>query len=75
MGKLVNKPTPGCVYQHYKGGYYYCIGFALNENTESDLVLYRKIGTEKVFARPVMQFLQKGKTGKARFRLIEKLNQ
>ncbi len=77
MGELIEEGLvkAGCTYQHYKGQYYYVIGFALHENTQETLVLYRKMGAKNVFARPVKQFLEVGKKNIPRFRLIEKLNQ
>ena len=71
MGELVKR---GCTYKHYKGSFYYVIGFAMHENTQETLVLYKRMGKEQVFARPVEQFLQKGKSGRPRFTLVEKLN-
>ncbi len=72
MGELVKA---GCTYKHYKGNFYYVIGFAKHENTQETLVLYRRMGDSSVFARPVDQFLQVGKQGVPRFKLVEKLNQ
>jgi len=50
------KPQVNAVYRHYKGGIYLVVGHALHTETEEDLVLYVRLGTQRVFARPREMF-------------------
>ena len=44
------------VYTHYKGGIYLVIGTALHTEDEEELVLYTRVGQDRVFARPLVMF-------------------
>jgi len=44
------------VYTHYKGASYLVLGTALHTESNEELVLYSRVGEERVFARPVAMF-------------------
>ena len=58
MNKKVNKNSK---WIHFKGGIYIVKDFALNTETEEEMVLYYKENdeSEKLFARPMSMFLSK----------------
>lgn len=49
-----------CVYKHFKGNLYRVLAVALNTETEEQMVVYQDVvNTDKVFARPLDNFLSK----------------
>ena len=52
-------PCAGDVYRHFKGDYYVIVGVAMNTETEEYLVIYKKEGDFKLWARPLDMFLSK----------------
>jgi hypothetical protein len=52
-------------YRHFKGGLYKLLGVALHSETKEKLAIYKRIGTNKLWARPLKMFMevveQKGK--------------
>lgn len=62
----------GRIYKHFKGNYYIVLGFALNTETEEQMVIYKALyGEGQVFARPLTSFTEKveGKSQEHRFEL------
>ena len=62
----------GRIYKHFKGNYYIVLGFALNTETEEQMVIYKALyGEGQVFARPLISFTEKveGKSQEHRFEL------
>ena len=50
----------GRIYKHFKGNYYIVLGFALNTETEEQMVIYKALyGEGQVFARPLTSFTEK----------------
>jgi len=45
-------------YKHYKGGEYEVIGIAKHSETGEDLVVYKKLSTGEMWARPKKMFLE-----------------
>lgn len=49
-----------CVYRHFKGNLYRVLAVALNTETEEQMVVYQDVvNTDKVFVRPLDNFLSK----------------
>ena len=64
----------GRIYKHYKGNYYIVDDFALNTETEEQMVIYKALyGDGQTFARPLSSFTEKveGKNQEHRFELQE----
>lgn len=57
-------------YRHYKGGEYEVLDSARHEGTEQHLVLYRKVGTTLIWARPFVDFHCEIGPGIRRFKMI-----
>nr|DAU27286.1 MAG TPA: Protein of unknown function (DUF1653) [Caudoviricetes sp.] len=49
------------VYRHYKGGDYSLLGVAKLESDLTEMAIYRKIGTDDVYVRPLSEFNKKFK--------------
>lgn len=48
------------VYRHFKGDYYFVVGFAIHSETREKLVLYRSLyGNGELYARPYDMFASK----------------
>lgn len=48
------------VYRHFKGDYYFVVGFAIHSETREKLVLYRALyGNGELYARPYDMFASK----------------
>ena len=48
------------VYRHFKGDYYFVVGFATHSETKEKLVLYRALyGDGSLYARPYDMFASK----------------
>lgn len=47
---------PGCRYVHKKGGEYIVLSIAEHSETGENLVVYRRIRDQKIFARPKAMF-------------------
>jgi hypothetical protein len=60
MIRVINKTrsiaTKG-VYQHFKGGMYMVEGLAKHSEDGTDLVIYRSLKTNEVWARPLSMFM------------------
>ncbi|MDQ0188860.1 DUF1653 domain-containing protein [Alicyclobacillus cycloheptanicus] len=54
-------------YRHFKGAVYEVIGEALHSETEERLVLYRRVGSEQIWARPYDMFHGIHESGVKRF--------
>lgn len=49
-----------CVYRHFKGNLYRVLAVAFNTETEEQMVAYQDVvNTDKVFVRPLDNFLSK----------------
>lgn len=54
------------VYRHFKGDYYFVVGFATHSETKEKLVLYRALyGSGELYARPYDMFA--GEVDKAKY--------
>jgi len=53
ISSVVNYPTIGQRYTHYKGGVYQVVSLAKHSETNEDLVIYKSIGFGSVHARPL----------------------
>ncbi len=57
--------TPGTVYKHFKGKYYYVLGLSKNSESLEDYVVYKalydddRFGDEALWVRPLNSFLEK----------------
>ena len=49
------------IYRHYKGGDYTLLGLAKLESDLTDMAIYKKLGTDEVFVRPLSEFKEKFK--------------
>ena len=47
------------LYRHYKGDLYRVIGVAKHSETGEELVVYKSLKDEKLWARPKIMFLEK----------------
>jgi hypothetical protein len=52
----LNPKEPAAYYRHFKGGEYEFIGFAKHSETEEDLVIYRSLSNNQIWARPRAMF-------------------
>lgn len=60
MEVLVVSVELNCVYRHFKGNLYRVLAVALNTETEEQMVVYQDVvNTDKVFVRPMDNFLSK----------------
>ena len=50
-------PAPGH-YRHFKGGEYEVLGVARHSETEERLVVYRPVGSDQLWVRPVAMFIE-----------------
>lgn len=51
---------PNRVYKHFKGDYYFVVGFAIHSETKEKLVLYRALYDDgNLYARPYEMFASK----------------
>ena len=53
---LRHTPLPGEIYLHFKGKRYEIIAIACHSETEEELVIYKRCGEERIFARPLAMF-------------------
>ena len=54
---LRHPPQPGEIYVHFKGKRYEIIAIACHSETEEQLVIYKRCGEERIFARPLAMFM------------------
>ena len=54
--KLTQKPIPGRIYLHYKGGLYEVLHLAKYTNDDSDLVICKSIHYGTYHARPLSEW-------------------
>lgn len=47
---------PNTIYKHFKGNHYYVIGFCEHSETNESMVLYRSLGSGKLYCRPYAMF-------------------
>ena len=47
------------IYHHYKGGKYELVGFGITAKDHESVVMYKSIGTDKVWVRPEWEFHKK----------------
>jgi len=48
----------GTYYKHYKGNNYIIINFAVHSETMEQLVIYKDVEKDHVWARPIKMFLE-----------------
>ena len=48
---------PGQIYKHFKGDLMEIIGLAKHSETEEELVIYKHLGSNELWARPIDLFL------------------
>lgn len=53
----VDKIYIGGTYQHFKGALCVVCSISLHTETQEDLVIYRRLGDSKMYARPIHMFL------------------
>lgn len=46
------------IYQHYKGGLYEVLHVAKHSETQEELVIYKSISDDQIWARPKPTFLE-----------------
>jgi cyclomaltodextrinase len=46
------------IYEHFKGGKYEVIGFAKDSETLEKMVLYKHLGEDEVWVRPLKMFME-----------------
>lgn len=51
------KPKRGEFYRHYKGNVYIVLGHALHHHTEEEMVIYKSFKFNKVWVRPLDEFI------------------
>lgn len=71
---LGKTPELGDIFQHYKGGKYTYLGSATLESDGTPLTLYKNEGTQKIYARPSVEFFEKvdvNGVNRQRFSLVE----
>jgi hypothetical protein len=49
-------PTPGQTYRHYKGGTYVVLFLATHTETKEQLVIYRNLEHDSLWARPLSEW-------------------
>jgi hypothetical protein len=54
----MNKPKRGEFYEHFKGGTYKIVGYALDTETQIELILYKSFKDNVVWARPSGMFME-----------------
>lgn len=52
----IQKPLVGFLYKHFKGDTYICRGFAFEEKTENEVVIYSSVTTGRIYTRPLSDF-------------------
>lgn len=64
-------PTPivGATYKHFKGGLYEVTGLARIETTSEPVVIYKPVGGDQLWVRPVKTFFKTWE-GEVRFELV-----
>ena len=79
---MINKETgTGNVIRHYKDNLYEILNFATHTETQEDVVIYRRLGEDNLWIRPLHMFNElaptdkTNKTGqKFRFEILYKIN-
>ncbi len=51
-------PLPGEAYRHYKGDHYQVVGLAPHTETEEKMVVYHRVGLDRLWARPLSMWLE-----------------
>ena len=46
------------IYQHYKGGLYEVLHVAKHSETQEEMVIYKSINDDQIWARPKSMFLE-----------------
>jgi hypothetical protein len=65
------KPKKGQFYQHFKGTIYQVIGSAVHSESFEEMVLYKNLLEDKVWARPLSMFTDNHPSGVKRFEKVE----
>lgn len=50
-------PMPGDIFRHFKGNYYQIVGMGSHSETKEELVVYQKLGSNKLCVRPADMFM------------------
>ena len=53
------KPKKGDVYKHFKGNLYEIVAVAKHTETMEEMVIYREVDGDAIYARPLDMFISK----------------
>jgi len=68
---IINYPTPGKTYRHYKGGLYQVLFLSSHTETKEILVNYKSIHFGSYYSRPLDSWDELTTDGETRFKLYE----
>lgn len=67
----MNKPLLRMLYRNYKGEVFVILGFAEDEVSKEEVVIFSNVSDGKSYIRTLKTFFEKSpKTGKVRFELV-----